>query len=188
MEVYLIRHTRVAVEKGICYGQTDVDLADTFYEESAYIKSQLPETFDAVYSSPLNRCKQLAIQFSNDVIFDDRLKEMHFGDWELKAWNAISKEEIQPWYDDFVNYETPNGDSFESLYLRCASFFDDLRKKDYEKILIIAHGGIVRSTYAYLLDIPLKNTFKIPIDFGETFSFHLGKNMEEDFILKHKRS
>lgn len=184
MEVYLIRHTRVAVEKGICYGQSEVDLADTFYEESAYIKSQLPETFDAVYSSPLNRCKQLAIQFSNDIIFDDRLKEMNFGDWELKDWNAISKEEIQPWYDDFVTTETPNGDSFENLYFRCSLFFEELRKQNFKKVLIVTHAGFVRSTWSYLLDIPLKNTFKISIHFGEILLFHLAKNSDEDFIIK----
>jgi len=46
MEVYIIRHTKVAVENGICYGQTDVALADSFQEELAVLKSQLPNDFD----------------------------------------------------------------------------------------------------------------------------------------------
>lgn len=184
MEVYIVRHTKVAVNKGICYGQTDVDLADSFREEIEQLKKQLPTDFDKVYSSPLQRCKTLAEQFSSSIIFDDRLKEMHFGDWELKAWNDIPKEEIQPWYDDFVSTETPNGDSFENLYLRCSSFLDELRKQNYDKILIVTHGGIVRSTWAYLLDIPLKNTFKLPLDYGEILHFHLAKKSEEDYIIK----
>lgn len=184
MEVYIIRHTQVAVDKDICYGQIDVPLADTFPEELARLINNLPTDFDHVFSSPLDRCKQLAMQFSSDIVFDDRLKEMNFGDWEMTAWNDIPLEEIQPWYDDFVKTETPNGDSFESLYLRCVAFFDELRTKNYKKVLIVTHAGFIRSTWSYLLEIPLKNTFKIPIDFGQILHFHLAKNSEEDYIVK----
>ena len=30
MEIYVVRHTKVAIDKGICYGQTDAPLADSF--------------------------------------------------------------------------------------------------------------------------------------------------------------
>lgn len=184
MEVYIIRHTKVAVEKGICYGQTDVALADSFQEELAVLKNHLPTDFDQVFSSPLSRCKTLAEPFSSEIIFDDRLKEMHFGDWEMKAWNDILTDEIQPWYDDFVSIKTPNGENFEDLRKRCTSFFDELRTKNYQKVLIVTHGGIIRSTWSYLLEIPLKNTFKIPLDFGEVLHFHLAKNSNKDYIIK----
>lgn len=184
MEIYVVRHTKVAVNKGICYGQTDVPLADSFQEELAVLKNQLPNDFDQVFSSPLLRCKTLAETFSSTILFDDRLKEMNFGDWELKAWNDIPTEEIQPWYNDFVTTKAPNGDSFESLYLRCAHFFDELRTKNYKKVLIITHGGFIRSTWSYLLEIPLKNTFKISLDFGEILHFNLAKNSNEDYIIK----
>lgn len=184
MEVYIVRHTKVAVNKGICYGQTDVDLADSFREEIEQLKKQLPTDFDKVYSSPLKRCKQIAENFSTDISFDNRLMEMNFGDWELKAWEDIPKEEIQPWYDDFVSTETPNGDSFENLFFRCSSFLDELRKQNYDKILIVTHGGIVRSTWAYLLEIPLYNAFKIPVDYGDVLKINLEKTPKEDAILK----
>ena len=35
MEVILIRHTSVDVPKGVCYGQTDVPLRDSFEEEAS---------------------------------------------------------------------------------------------------------------------------------------------------------
>src|SRR5690606_37382738 len=96
MEIYVVRHTKVAVNKGICYGQTDVALADSFQEELAVLKNHLPNDFDQLFSSPLSRCKTLAEPFSSEIIFDDRLKEMHFGDWEMKTWNDIPTDEIQP--------------------------------------------------------------------------------------------
>jgi len=184
MEIYVVRHTKVAIDKGICYGQTDAPLADSFQEELAVLKNQLPNDFDQVFSSPLSRCKVLAETFSSKIMFDDRLKEMNFGDWELNAWNDIPTEEIQPWYNDFVITETPNGDNFESLFLRCTSFLDELRTKEYNKVLIVTHGGIIRSTWSYLLEIPLKNTFKIPLNFGEILHFHLAEKSDEDYIIK----
>lgn len=184
MEVYIIRHTKVALPKGICYGQTDVDLANTFEEEYVALKDQLPNHFDAVFSSPLKRCRQLAEKFSADMILDDRLKEMHFGDWELKAWDDIPLDEIQPWYDDFASVSTPNGENFAQLFARCVAFINYLRSQPFEKVLLVTHSGIIRSIWAYLLEISLQNSFKIPIGFGEVLQIHLGE--KEEYIIQTK--
>ena len=54
MEVILIRHTSVDVPKGVCYGQTDVPLRDSFEEEASITAQQLQnDVFDAVFTSPL---------------------------------------------------------------------------------------------------------------------------------------
>lgn len=186
MEIYVIRHTQVDVPKGTCYGQTDVPVSDSFEKEFLELKQRLPMDFDAAYSSPLSRCMQLAKQFSKEIITDNRLKEMYFGDWELKLWNDIPLTDIQPWYDDFVTISTPNGESFQDLYARCSFFLDELRSQKHQKVLIVTHGGIIRSMWAYLLKVPLQNAFKIPVGFGELFHFHLGKNEKEDFIVEKK--
>ena len=61
MEIYLIRHTTPSIKKGICYGQTDVDLNfDTFEFELCEIKKKLPSNIDIFYCSPLTRCLKLA--------------------------------------------------------------------------------------------------------------------------------
>lgn len=58
MEVCLIRHTKTAVIPGTCYGNSDVDVADSFLEEAGKVRERLKgERFDAVYSSPLQRCR-----------------------------------------------------------------------------------------------------------------------------------
>ena len=62
MKVTLIRHTKVAVPEGTCYGWSDVALADTFEQEAAATKHNLQKNlpFDAIFSSPLTRARQLA--------------------------------------------------------------------------------------------------------------------------------
>ena len=42
----------------------------------------------------------------------DRLMEMNFGDWEMKNWNDIPPEQLNPWMEDFVNIRASNGESF----------------------------------------------------------------------------
>ncbi len=41
MTIYLIRHTKVAVKPGICYGQSDVGLADSFNKEAKIIQDKI---------------------------------------------------------------------------------------------------------------------------------------------------
>lgn len=57
-----IRHTKVDVPAGICYGQTDVPVAASYPEEMAGIAGVLkPQAFDRIYASPLTRCRRLAL-------------------------------------------------------------------------------------------------------------------------------
>ena len=54
MKITLIRHTRVAVETGICYGWSDVGVAPSFETEASRVKENISnEQFDIGYSSPL---------------------------------------------------------------------------------------------------------------------------------------
>ena len=186
MQVYVIRHTKVNISSSVCYGQTDVELASSFQTEKEQIHALIDEEFDIIFSSPLSRCKILAESFSEEIILDDRLKEFNFGDWEMQSWKDIPSDEINPWYADFVTTKTPNGESMEEMFFRLTQFMDELRNQSHKKVLIVAHGGIIRLLWCYLVQIPIKNAFKIPVDYGEVFQFNLGNNQEEDFILRKK--
>ena len=74
MTITLIRHTSVNVPSGICYGQSDVDVSGNFEFEAPIVKDKLASNrFDAVYSSPLQRCEKLASYcgFENPTIDKD---------------------------------------------------------------------------------------------------------------------
>ena len=174
MEIYLIRHTQVAVGKEICYGQYNVPLAATFEAELIAYKNKLPTDFDAIYSSPLNRCTQLANGLNfGEIQVQDAIKEMHFGDWENCSWNSIEAAALNNWMQDFVNVRTPNGENLADLYSRVSLFLTQLRNKKHSKVLLVSHAGVIRCVWAFLLRIPLQNIFKIPVAFGEIFVFTL---------------
>lgn len=185
MEIHVIRHTPVTVNQGLCYGQLDVPVAETFPEDVKKIAEKLPTDFDAIFCSPLTRCKQLAnaLPFQN-IQFDKRLLEFDYGDWEGQKWDEITKEELSIWMDDFIVQKTKNGESLEDMFLRIQDFLDQLRNKEYKKVLLITHAGVIRNIWSYLLEIPLKNIFKVPVGFHELFVFKLGHSKEYDILVK----
>ena len=168
MEIYLVRHTETSCEKGICYGQSNVTLQANYLSLFQSIKDQLPT--DAVfYSSPLQRCTLLA-EFISEAKYttDPRLMEMHFGDWELKPWDAIPPEEINPWMADFVNIAVPNGESFVQLHQRVTDFIlTELQHDNTKPIVIITHAGVIRSMLCKMSNLPLKDAFTNKVDFGQ---------------------
>ena len=158
MKVTLIRHTRVGVAPGTCYGWSDVPLADTFEEEAKQTSEALlsHKPFDAVFSSPLSRAVRLAnfCGYDNPML-DNRLKEMNMGDWEMKKYDEIDDPHLEEWYKDYMHLPTTNGESFPDLYRRVADFLDELRTKNYQHVAIFAHAGVLvcAGVYAGLFDV-----------------------------------
>lgn len=177
MEIYLVRHTTPDIEKGICYGQSDIGLTKDCEKEFKNIIRQLPEHSSfKVYSSPLKRCISLANLLSEEVIADEKLMELNFGNWELLSWDDIPQHEITPWMKDFVNVTIPNGESYIDLQERVLSFINDLIALN-TSCIIITHAGVIRTLLAHILNIPLKDSFKIKIKYGDIF--YLTKTTEQ---------
>lgn len=187
MEVFVIRHTPVAVSKDTCYGQSNVHLANTFLQDIKPYEKELPNEFDSVYCSPLLRCKELATALNFDnIIYENALMEMNFGDWENKKWNDLNQIELNDWMSDFVNKKTPNGENLIELFERVKTFAENLRAKEYKKVLLITHAGVIRCLWAYLLNVPLQNIFKIPVGHNETLILNLTNNPNTDSIKQLK--
>jgi alpha-ribazole phosphatase len=187
MQVYLVRHTTVAVEKNICYGQTDAPVSNNFEEEANALQKKLPTDFDTVYCSTLSRCVQLANKLTQlPIHYDERILEYHFGDWENQPWDNISKEVFDNWMENFVTQPSPNGESIQIMYNRITHFLNEMAHKNHQKVLIVAHAGVIRCVWAYLLQIPLQHIFKLPVGFGEVFVFNHSTNIAEQTILQKR--
>jgi alpha-ribazole phosphatase len=168
MDIYLVRHTQTATPKGLCYGQKNVALAESFEHDVAMLKQKLPalKANCRVYSSELDRCLSLANQFSSLVKIDARLLELNFGEWEGLNFNDIPDKSLQFWTDNFVDYPAPKGESFTDLVRRVSDFWSDLITTDAEQVLIVTHAGVIRALLAHLLNCPLANAFQFQVAFG----------------------
>ncbi len=168
MDIYLIRHTRTAAKPGLCYGQTDMALAQSFADDARELKQKLPELAPdcSVFSSPLTRCLQLAQTLSNSVTTDGRLLELNFGDWEGRRFDDIEPDVLKHWTEHFVQTAPPKGESFEDLYRRTGSFWQDLLATHTEQVLVVTHAGAIRALLARILTLPLANAFQLRINPG----------------------
>lgn len=166
MHLYLIRHTTVQIPADICYGRSDVDVAATFTAEQKKVRDKLAGiSWDAVYSSPLQRCTKLANTLTvHEIFLDDRLKELHFGDWEMQAWNDIPRDILDSWAGDYVHSAPPHGESFSQLHARVKAFIAEISPHSQHKnIAVVTHGGVIRALLAEALQLPLQRAFEFSV-------------------------
>lgn len=170
MEIYLIRHTTPDIEKGICYGQTDVPLKDTYEAEAERVLEKFPTNVDIIYTSPISRCLRLADYLSTQLAIpveeDDRLKELSFGEWELKRWDDIDKVMLQTWMDDYVNVRCPDGESYLDLAKRVSLFMEQLNLRDFKNVAVVTHHGVLKALHAKLKQVSLIKAMDMHFPYG----------------------
>jgi len=173
MELYLVRHTTPDVLPGTCYGQTDLDVAASFGQELTAVQAKLMHLPQAVvYSSPLQRCLKLATASAEalnlgEVTQDARLLELHFGEWEMQAWNDIPRGLIDVWAEEHVMQSPPQGESFHALHARAKSFLGEVSANECEApVLVFTHAGVIRALVAEALNLPLMHAFRLQIDYA----------------------
>ena len=126
----------------MCYGQLDMGPEPQATAESALALAAVLPASLRVVTSPLQRCEQLAQELRAlrpDLSYktDARLKEIAFGQWEGRAWQAIAPAELAAWTDDFAYY--PAGQSGESVATLMA------RVGTRTNTLWITHAGVIRA-------------------------------------------
>ncbi len=173
MEIYLIRHTTPDVAAGVCYGQTDLDVAASFVDEFAAMHQKLGHlATPTIYSSPLQRCYKLARAFAGQLNVDEvrqdaRLMELHFGDWEMQAWNDIPRGAVDVWAQEHVLQAPPQGESFHALHQRTKHFLDEISSnKEMQQVVVFTHSGAIRALVAEVLALPLIHAFKLQVDYA----------------------
>jgi alpha-ribazole phosphatase len=177
MRVYFVRHTTPHIEKGICYGQTDVDIdKHKFEEEFLRLRNYLPDSMEAVFSSPLQRCRKLAEQFSDKLALEEDLMELNFGSWELKNWEDIPSEEMNRWMQDYVRNSVPQGESYEQLYQRTLQFIEKIQNLSYQNVAVFTHAGVLRCLLAWVLGMPLEKAFQLHLNYGCCVCVDLDRN------------
>jgi alpha-ribazole phosphatase len=160
MSIYLIRHTTPLIEKGICYGQLNIDVTDSFEAEAIEIQKVLPPGIEQVYSSPLIRCHKLAgFLFPGQPIHQEPdLMELACGEWEGMHWDAIPSEVIDPWMKDFVNVAIPGGESYVQMHSRVTQCFTRIAEGP-RPVAVVTHGGVIRSILSHITNTPLVDSF-----------------------------
>ncbi|SAK50743.1 phosphoglycerate mutase family protein [Caballeronia hypogeia] len=185
MDLVLIRHPEVAIDAGVCYGQTDVPLKRDVHELARELIARMqalnvPACVDGWHTSPLQRCALLAKALATDAHIDARLSEMHFGAWEDRAWDTIDRASIDEWAADVTHARPHGGESFAQFSRRVIEWFDETCAKRDEAVHVVAHAGVVRVLAAHLLGVERETALQWPLDFGAIAGF---RRVRDEWLL-----
>lgn len=160
MNLYFVRHGETEKNKSKCYyGSLDVELTKEGILQAEKARELLKNIkFKTVYVSEKKRSIATAeILLKNrqcKFITDMRINEREFGEFEGKGYEELKQlypKEWRAWCEDWKNVSPPGGESCIQVYKRVEAFMDDILKSHEDDILIVTHGGVIRSMYCYVL-------------------------------------
>jgi alpha-ribazole phosphatase len=173
MDLVLMRHPAVAVEQGVCYGHSDVALADEPSVSAAALAMhlatlQVPPP-RVLLSSPLLRCATVAAAMAGDFgcahSIDERLKEMNFGSWEQQRWDAIDRALLDEWAANFEHACAHGGESVAQFVARVQSWLDAFGlTRECSPAYVVTHAGVIRVIASLVLGVPVERSTQWSLD------------------------
>ncbi len=160
MKVYIVRHGQVPHNALKQYNTKDEDLTELGITQAEELKDKIKNMkFDIIISSPLMRAKHTANILNvnnNKIIYNDLIRERSYGDLSGKPVEVTNREEYWNYYTT-IQYGT--SENIKLFFERVYKFLDELKKEDYENVLIVAHSGVSKAFYGYFNGIPEDGKF-----------------------------
>lgn len=202
--VYLTRHgqTEWNIERRL-QGRGDSPLTEQGIERAKELRDRVKDIeIDVIFSSPIKRALDTANIIKGDknieVITDDRLMEMCFGDYEGRKTDEVMKENPK-WNIDLIMHGdvklcAPNGENLESVRTRVREAMDNIIESYRGKsILVVAHGITLKALMYYFKDEEVNSEVmgqatltKINVDENNEFNIEF-KNDDSHFTVKGQK-
>lgn len=181
-EIYLIRHCQAEGNRyHMIQGHWDGDVTalgrrqiDALAERFRTVK------LDALYSSDLCRARLTASALSRfhalPIRSTAQLREIHMGRWETKFFGNLVHEEPELAYaflHEQDKFAVEGGETYAEVAARaCAALEEIARAHPGQAVAVVSHGITIRCILSRILDIPLRETGRLPIG-GNTAVTHL---------------
>lgn len=170
-DYFLVRHLKPEVDVGICYGRSDLPVA----EPPDLAWQQLMPLCDVpLLSSPLQRARLLADHLSalqsshsglvSPVEEDCRWQELNFGLWEGRCWADIDQQAIDLWQKDLLDFQFPNGESADQMQQRVLQAWCEWLRRECGGVLV-SHLGVIRMLLGAVLQIPFQQQLRLQLDY-----------------------
>lgn len=165
----LIRHGEPVGGKRI-RGQIDDPLSEKGWQQ---MRGSVGDAnpWQAIVSSPLRRCaefaEELAQRHNVTVNFDERLKEIRWGDWEGFTPAELTKDDpdsLMRYWSDPTNNLPPGAELVSDFRNRIVAAWVDLLEKHFGKhVLLVGHAGVTRAVMCHTLNTPIEHMFQIQV-------------------------
>jgi len=176
-----LRHgeTDYHVEKRLV-GRKDVSINETGREQAR----RAGEYFDgvelsAIYCSPLKRCRETAQPVADnkglEVQVMDGLIEVEMGEWDgqlVKDLFLNDKELLTAWMRNPSSVTLPGGEDFGAVRDRTALAMEEITRRHAQDgaVLVVSHGGPIRTIICQTLKMDIDNMLRIEIDLASISS------------------
>lgn len=161
MKILVVRHGRTDWnDLGKIQGCADIGLNETGKAQAKETAKLLEkQDIDLIISSPLIRTKQTANIINEgrniDIIYDERLKERDFGEFEGMNKNEFDYQSFWT-YSKNLKYE--KAENIQDFFKREFNFLDEVKEKYKDKtILLVSHAGVSTAINAYFEGLPKEN-------------------------------
>lgn len=172
--LYLVRHGETEWNSGGKFqGHTDITLSVKGREQAVNLAERLKDIkIQAVYSSDLGRAREtaeiLAKPHQLDVHALSDFREINFGQWEGLTYQEISEkygEVCSQWFANPLITQIPDGESLQDLVTRCSKALHTIiREHPGETVVIVAHGGVIRTIVGTSLGLDMNYFWKLRVD------------------------
>ena len=167
----LIRHAEHAMGMGTLAGRTpDVPLSREGYEQADALARRLAEVrIDALYSSPILRCRETAERIAPphglEITTAEELIEIDFGDWQGRTVASLEPEDGWRRFNAFRSgVQAPGGDLYLEVQLRVVRFMLDLRPRhEGQTVALVLHADPLRAALLHFLGIPMDLFLRLEI-------------------------
>lgn len=174
--ILLFRHGETANSKEVCFnGHYDVGLSKRGQKQFQHWADILKqETFNAVYSSDLQRTRNSAQfigqQHGLEPVSYFELRELSFGTWEGMSVAEVERTypgQMKERMESVATFQADGGETYSQLQARVIPKFEEIvSRHPNDKIAIVCHGGVNRVILAHLLGIPIDKIFRIHQDYA----------------------
>lgn len=149
VKLVMIRHGKTASNRERRYlGKTDEPLCEEGRRElTSYIKRELYPPVDAVFVSPMKRCRQTAAMLYPGIVPSviEEWTEMDFGAFEGKTYEELKDDgRYQRWIDSGGMLPCPAGETKMNFSSRCERGFRRMLamlRKEEKTVGMVVHGG-----------------------------------------------
>ncbi len=168
--IYIVRHGETKWNaEGRIQGHTDIELTESGRAQARDIARRLAETkLDAAYSSDMKRTRNTA-----QIILGERDTPLHsipeLREYNKGVFEGLTVAEYREQYPDLyqaslvndLDFAPPGGETIRQCQARLSSFMRKVREAHPDdSVLIVGHGGSLRSGIVALLDLPLEANWK----------------------------
>lgn len=184
MKLLFIRHGESeANTKGILAGRfSGVALSSQGKSQASILNTAINKlSRPCLYSSPIQRCLEtarLAVASSSygEILIDDDLAEVDYGDWSGKRLEDLEKlEEWSYLQKNADSFRFPAGESFEEVNTRLQRYLESLVERHEENATVVAfsHADIIKVLVTKALAVSISKIQRVRIDPASITEFEL---------------